>query len=81
MVLQQIDDPSVAVSIRPESIRLAPAPPPGAASGGDNCLAGRISGVTFLGASRRVDVVSDGVTLQEREGMGLFGGRGRLAGR
>jgi iron(III) transport system ATP-binding protein len=63
-VLQQIDDPSVSVSIRPESIRLSAAPPPSGASAGDNCLAGRISGVTFLGASRRIDVVSDGVTLQ-----------------
>jgi iron(III) transport system ATP-binding protein len=62
VVPQQIDDPAaVSVSIRPESIRLAPQP---AAGGADNCLAGRISGVTFLGASRRVDVVSDGVTLQ-----------------
>ena len=62
MVPQQIDDPlAVSVSIRPESIRLAPQP---ATTGGDNCLAGRISGVTFLGATRRVDVVSDGVALQ-----------------
>ena len=29
-----------------------------------NCLAGRISGVTFLGAACRVDVTSDGVNLQ-----------------
>jgi iron(III) transport system ATP-binding protein len=62
VVPQQIDDPlAVSVSIRPESIRLAPQP---ATTGGDNCLAGRISGVTFLGATRRVDVVSDGVALQ-----------------
>jgi iron(III) transport system ATP-binding protein len=60
MVLQKIDDPSVSVSIRPESIRLSAVP----SSAGDNCLNGRISGVTFLGATRRVDVVSDGVTLQ-----------------
>jgi iron(III) transport system ATP-binding protein len=56
-----IDDPSsVSVSIRPESITLHP---PGATPPG-NCLAGHISGVTFLGAARRVDVVSDGVNLQ-----------------
>jgi iron(III) transport system ATP-binding protein len=62
VVPQPIDDPAtVSVSIRPESIRLALRPP---ATEGDNCLAGRISGVTFLGATRRVDVVSDGVALQ-----------------
>jgi iron(III) transport system ATP-binding protein len=62
VVPQRIDDPAaVSVSIRPESIRLAHQTPTG---GADNCLAGRISGVTFLGASRRVDVVCDGVTLQ-----------------
>jgi iron(III) transport system ATP-binding protein len=61
VVLQLIDDPSaVSVSIRPESIRIAAAP----VSGGDNCLPGRVSGVTFLGATRRVDVASDGVILQ-----------------
>jgi len=58
---QTIDDPSsVSVSIRPESIALHPR---GAQTQG-NCLAGRISGVTFLGAARRVDVLSDGVNLQ-----------------
>jgi iron(III) transport system ATP-binding protein len=61
VVPQPIDDPAVSVSIRPESIRLAGQP---AAGGTDNSLAGRIGGVTFLGASRRVDVVCDGVTLQ-----------------
>ncbi len=62
VVPQQIDDPSaVSVSIRPESIRLAAQP---SAAEGDNCLAGRISGVTFLGPTRRVDVMSDGVALQ-----------------
>jgi iron(III) transport system ATP-binding protein len=62
VVPQKIDDPAaVSVSIRPESIALAPQP---AAPDGDNCLAGRISGVTFLGATRRVDVISDGVALQ-----------------
>jgi iron(III) transport system ATP-binding protein len=61
---QPIEDPAaVSVSIRPESIRLAPRPT-GAAAAGDNCLAGRISGVTFLGASNRIDVMSDGVALQ-----------------
>jgi iron(III) transport system ATP-binding protein len=60
VVPQPIDDPAMSVSIRPESIRLAPQP----ATGDDNCLAGRISGVTFLGATRRVDVMSDGVALQ-----------------
>jgi iron(III) transport system ATP-binding protein len=64
LVPQGIDDPaSVAVSIRPESIRLI-ARDAGAAAAGENCLSGRISGVTFLGAARRVDVVSDGVNLQ-----------------
>src|SRR5262252_2079681 len=64
LVPQGIDDPSaVAVSIRPESIQLV-ARNAGAVGGGENCLAGRISGVTFLGAARRVDVVSDGVPLQ-----------------
>jgi iron(III) transport system ATP-binding protein len=63
VVPQKIDAPAaVSVSIRPESIRLA-APQPSLAAGG-NCLAGRISGVTFLGATRRVDVMSDGVALQ-----------------
>jgi len=59
-----IDDPSaVAVSIRPESIQLV-ARGSAPATDGANCLAGRISGVTFLGAERRVDVESDGVSLQ-----------------
>ena len=31
---------------------------------GDNCIPGRIAAVTFLGATRRVDVTSGGVTLQ-----------------
>jgi iron(III) transport system ATP-binding protein len=61
VVPQKIDDPAVSVSIRPESIRLSPQP---SASGADNCLSGRIGGVTFLGATRRVDVMSDGVALQ-----------------
>jgi iron(III) transport system ATP-binding protein len=68
LVPQGIDDPSaVSVSIRPESISLV-ARDPGAAKpreqAGENCLTGRISGVTFLGAARRVDVMSDGVSLQ-----------------
>src|SRR5499427_5591596 len=63
VVPQGIGDPaSVAVSIRPESIRLLARG--GAAAAGENCLSGRVSAVTFLGASRRVDVVSDGVNLQ-----------------
>jgi ABC-type Fe3+/spermidine/putrescine transport system ATPase subunit len=63
VVPQGIDDPaSVAVSIRPESIRLLARA--GGAAAGENCLMGRVSAVTFLGASRRVDVVSDGVNLQ-----------------
>ena len=65
VVPQGIDDPaSVAVSIRPESIRLVARAGGAAAGPGENCLAGRVSAVTFLGASRRVDVVSDGVNLQ-----------------
>jgi ABC-type Fe3+/spermidine/putrescine transport system ATPase subunit len=64
VVPQGIDDPaSVAVSIRPESIRLVPRAG-GAAAVGENCLAGRVSAVTFLGASRRVDIISDGASLQ-----------------
>jgi ABC-type Fe3+/spermidine/putrescine transport system ATPase subunit len=65
VVPQGIDDPaSVAVSIRPESIRLVARADGAAAGAGENCLAGRVSAVTFLGASRRVDVVSDGANLQ-----------------
>ena len=64
VVPQAVDDPSaVSVSIRPESIRLVPRGD-GVAAAGENCLAGRISGVTFLGAARRVDILSDGVSLQ-----------------
>jgi iron(III) transport system ATP-binding protein len=63
LVPQAIDDPSaVSVSVRPESIQLVPRDHRGARTG-ENCLAGRVSGVTFLGAARRVDVVSDGVNL------------------
>jgi iron(III) transport system ATP-binding protein len=56
-------DGAVSVSIRPESIRLVTraAPQPAAL---ENCLAGRISHVTFLGSVRRVDVASAGVALQ-----------------
>jgi iron(III) transport system ATP-binding protein len=65
VVPQGIGDPaSVAVSIRPESIRLVARVGGAAAGAGENCLAGRVSAVTFLGASRRVDVLSDGVNLQ-----------------
>ena len=53
----------VSISIRPESIRLA-ARGDGRTNAGDNCLSGRIRGVTFLGATRRVDVASDGINLQ-----------------
>src|SRR5262245_37207125 len=64
LVPQGIDDPStVAVSIRPESIRLV-ARAGHSAGAGENSLAGRITAVTFLGAARRVDVVSEGLTLQ-----------------
>jgi iron(III) transport system ATP-binding protein len=65
---QGIDDPSaVAVSIRPESIKLVEAGATGGKPEGHaraNSLLGRVSGVTFLGAACRVDVVSDGVNLQ-----------------
>jgi iron(III) transport system ATP-binding protein len=57
------DPASVSVSIRPESIRLVPHAG-GAPNASDNCIPGTITGVVFLGATRRVDVVSDGVTLQ-----------------
>jgi iron(III) transport system ATP-binding protein len=53
---------AVSVSIRPETIRLA-APTAAPPASGDNVLAGRVSQVTFLGAVRRVDVVSEGVHL------------------
>lgn len=68
LVPSAIADPSsVSVSIRPESIRLVPRT--GAASNtADNCLPGKIAAVVFLGASRRVDVVSDGVTVQVTAG-------------
>src|SRR5207249_2537586 len=55
LVPQGIEDPSsVSVSIRPESIRLVARAADGARVEG-NCLAGRISGVTFLGSARRVE--------------------------
>jgi len=61
VVPQPIEDPdAISVSVRPESIRLAAEPP----AGGQNGLPGRITGVTFLGASRRVDVICDGGSLQ-----------------
>jgi iron(III) transport system ATP-binding protein len=64
LVLQEIGDPtSVSVSIRPECIQLV-ARTAHAPKAGENCLAGRITGVTFLGAARRVDVVSDELNLQ-----------------
>ena len=64
LVPQGIEDPSsVSVSIRPESIRLVARAADDAGVEG-NCLAGRISGVTFLGSARRVEVTSDGVNLQ-----------------
>jgi iron(III) transport system ATP-binding protein len=64
LVLQAIDDPSsVSVSIRPESIQLL-ARASHAPKAGENCLSGHITGVIFLGATRRVDVTSDGLNLQ-----------------
>ena len=64
LVPQAIDDPgSVSVSIRPESIRLVPRSAPGDDANA-NRLAGRITGATFLGSARRVDVASDGLNLQ-----------------
>jgi iron(III) transport system ATP-binding protein len=64
LVPQAIDDPaSVSVSIRPEGVKLGPRAEGGAAANG-NCLAGHITGATFLGSARRVDVQSDGVNLQ-----------------
>ena len=63
---QRIDDPSaVSVSVRPESIELLrPDAGNGQAQVKPIAWPGRISGVTFLGAACRVDVVSDGVSLQ-----------------
>ena len=56
--------PSVSVSIRPESIQLV-RPSPDAGDGRRaTASSGRVSGVTFLGAACRVDVISDGVNLQ-----------------
>jgi iron(III) transport system ATP-binding protein len=64
LVPQAIDDPaSVSVSIRPESIKLVARSEKVAQANG-NCLAGRISAVTFLGFARRVEVTSDGINLQ-----------------
>jgi iron(III) transport system ATP-binding protein len=57
------DASSVWVSIRPESIGLASGAQ-AAAHVDENCLAARVTGVTFLGATRRIDVVADGVGLQ-----------------
>jgi iron(III) transport system ATP-binding protein len=57
------DATAISVSIRPESIRLK-RQQDGAPPAGDNWLPGRISGVTFLGAAHRIDVVCDEVTLQ-----------------
>src|SRR4051794_6685323 len=64
LVPQQINDASsVSVSIRPETIRIVPMGSTDAAAQ-DNCLEGRVTGTTFLGSSRRVDITSDGVSLQ-----------------
>jgi iron(III) transport system ATP-binding protein len=57
------DPAAVSVSIRPESIRLVPRGG-GPMKAGDNCIPGRIAGAIFLGATQRVDVVSDGVNVQ-----------------
>ncbi len=71
LVPGKIDTPApVSVSIRPESIRLVPRGG-GPVKAGDNCVSGRIRGVTFLGATRRVDVVSDGVGFQVTAGADL----------
>ena len=60
---QAIDDPNaVCVSVRPESIELVR--PDGGNGKLGNRLSGRVSGVTFLGAACRVDVESDGISLQ-----------------
>jgi iron(III) transport system ATP-binding protein len=64
LVPAAISDPAaVSVSIRPESIRVVPRAGAVPATG-DNCIPGKIAGVTFLGATRRVDVTSGGATLQ-----------------
>ena len=68
VVARGVDGASpVLVSIRPESIRFGASGQAAAQSAKDadeNYLAGRITGVTFLGATRRIDVVADGVALQ-----------------
>jgi iron(III) transport system ATP-binding protein len=65
VVPQRIDDAgSVSVSIRPESIKLAPRQAGSGKQAGDNCLPGRVNAVTFLGPARRVEVMIDGVNLQ-----------------
>lgn len=55
--------PAVAVSIRPETIRLV-ARALAQAEADENSLAGRISNATFLGSVRRIEVASEGVNLQ-----------------
>jgi iron(III) transport system ATP-binding protein len=57
------DPASVSVSIRPESIRLVPRAA-GGQPAGDNCIPGKIAGIVFLGATRRVDVAIDGTIVQ-----------------
>jgi iron(III) transport system ATP-binding protein len=64
LVPAAIPDPaSVSVSIRPESIRLVPRAD-GTPAAGDNCIPGKIAGVVFLGATRRVDVAIEGAMVQ-----------------
>ncbi len=57
------DPEAVSVSIRPESIRLVPRSG-GPVRAGDNCISGSVRAVTFLGATRRVDVESDSFIMQ-----------------
>jgi iron(III) transport system ATP-binding protein len=58
------DMSAVAVSIRPEHIRLLAGAPPGPPDQGENRLSGRVVGVSFLGNACRVDIDADGTPLQ-----------------
>lgn len=54
---------SVSVSVRLENMRLVPREA-SVLESGSNCLAGRITGITFLGSVRRIDIAIDGTSLR-----------------